>query len=104
MSRTTQMGLIVVMLLSVFVSIAGGGLAGLAAGYYIAEQRIAAFSATNQQVVAQTVSSALEEAQTIPEQPAAPRLPESTPAVAPAANDGLSTVMIAAVKRFRPRW
>lgn len=104
MSRTTQMGLIVIILLSVFVSIAGGGLAGLAAGYYIAQQSIAEFSTQNQQVVAQTVSSALEEAQ-MPELPApsAPsQSPGTAPQTAPIPADGLSDTMIAAVKKVSP--
>lgn len=100
MSRATQTGLILAVLLGIFVAVAGGALAGGAAGYYLAQRSIDSFSARNEQVVAQMVRSALDESSVPTSAPqAAPR--SDQPASGPDLSD-MSEAMIAAVQHVSP--
>jgi len=104
MSRTTQIGLVLVIFLGIVVSLVGGTLAGGAAGYYLAQRSIAELETTQQQVIAAEVRTAVEES-SLPAQsplPATPVNPADTgdPAAPTMAN--LSDSMVAAVQRVAP--
>jgi 2-alkenal reductase len=101
MSRTTQIGLVLVIFLGIVVSLVGGTLAGGAAGYYLAQRSIADLETTQQQVIAAEVRTAVEELSlpTQAPQPATPANPADT-AVPTTAN--LSDSMVAAVQRVAP--
>jgi 2-alkenal reductase len=91
-----------VVLLGVVVSIAGGALAGGAAGYYLAQRSIAEWSAANEQVVVQTANPVIDEAD---ERvlPAAPVAPSDTQAPLSTSADGtLAEVMVQAVQQVSP--
>jgi 2-alkenal reductase len=104
MSRLTQISLALIILLTVFVSLAGGAVVGGFAGYYFADQRVAAFERANEQVVIETVSSALEEAE-LPAQSEPRGLPEPAPsgsAASEMASDEQSNAMVQAVQEVAP--
>jgi 2-alkenal reductase len=98
MSRTTQIGLVLVIFLGIVVSLIGGTLAGGAAGYYLAQRSIAELEATQEQVIAAEVRAVLEESN-VPAQAPVPVNPADT-AVPTTAN--LSDSMVAAVQRVSP--
>jgi 2-alkenal reductase len=71
MSRRAQIFVILLVLLGTFVGVAGGMVAGGAAGYLLAQREIDSFSTRNEQIIASEIDTALEEA-SIPT--AAPRV------------------------------
>jgi 2-alkenal reductase len=101
MSRTTQIGLILVIFLGIVVSLVGGTLAGGAAGYYLAQRSIAELEATQQQVVAEEVRTVLEES-SLPVQPSLPATPANPADTAAPTTANLSDSMVAAVQRVAP--
>ncbi len=94
MTRSTQIGVILVVLLGILVGIAGGALAGGTAGYFIAQQEIARFVDANDGAVVQRVNVP-EERELIP-------APDTPPAQAPAFDGSVAEGMINAVQEVSP--
>lgn len=98
MSRSTQIGLIIVILLAVFVSITGGALIGGATAYYMTQRSIAEMPTP--EVIMQPLDAPVSE------QPdSGPvTIPTQDPLSAGTAPDGLTTsdAMIAAARRVSP--
>lgn len=113
MTRTAQIGLILIVILGIVTSVAGGALAGGAAGYFFAQQEIAEFENRSQQEVVQTVNSAIEDGElsegerAIDTEPAEPVLPrpeaqEDTGDAAAAPATNLSELMVTVVQEVSP--
>lgn len=94
MTRSTQIGIILVVLLGILVGVAGGALAGGTAGYFIAQQEIARFVDANDGAVVQRVN-APEERELIP-------APDDPPAEAPLFEGSVAEGMINAVQEVSP--
>ncbi len=99
MERKSNIGIIVLVLLAMFVGIAGGTLAGGTAGYYLAQRSIAALP-TPAAIVAQPVGSSLPSQSTTGNSNSAP----SNNTEKPAATDStVSTdTMVSAVQKVAP--
>lgn len=100
MSRTTQITLVIILFVALFVGIGGGALAGGAAGYYLAQSQVATSSSSDQQVVAQMVDAALEEASLPTAAAQAAPLGQSSGNAANGSN--LSELMVSAVQKVSP--
>lgn len=101
MTNVNRLGMIMLVLLGIFVGVAGGALAGGTAGYYLAQRSIAALP-TSAAIVAQpaAVPPATTSAQAAPT--AAPSLP--APAASPnlPATSNMSDAMVTAVEQVAP--
>lgn len=93
MERTTRVGLIVFIVLAMFVSIAGGMLAGGVAGYFVAQRTSANLPASV--VSVETVSAPSEPARV------AAQVPTPPPPLSPVTGN-MSDAMVAAVKQVSP--
>lgn len=101
MSKTNQIGFIVLILLAMFVGVAGGALAGGSAGYYLAQQTLAEQAASSVAVPVNAAGNVEGDAQ-----PAAPAPTASIPQTAPSpelpATGTVSEANVAAVEAVAP--
>ncbi|NJP06020.1 MAG: PDZ domain-containing protein [Chloroflexaceae bacterium] len=105
MSKSTQIGLIFLILLAVFVSITGGALVGGVTGYFLAQQSIAEMPTPEVQTVVQPAEPAQPET---PAEPAPEIFPDPTQppeaVIPPVVGDAeeQSDAMVLAVERVSP--
>jgi 2-alkenal reductase len=89
--------------LGILVGVGGGALAGGAAGYYVAQQQIASLVSERDELVVETVNSALEDADFSAAEPRAAPAPTDRVENAPAQVFGnLADTMIEAVEKVSP--
>ncbi|NJO05021.1 MAG: PDZ domain-containing protein [Chloroflexaceae bacterium] len=96
MTRNTQIGLVLVLLLAIVVSVGGGALAGGIAGYYLAQRNAAELAATIETTFAAQPAGA---ADAITRQGNAPQV---APPIAIEGDANISNVTVASVQRVSP--
>lgn len=101
MNKTNQIGFIVLILLAMFVGVAGGALAGGSAGYYLAQQTLARQASPSVAVPVNASGNVEGDAQPAAPAPTA-RIPQTAPSPELPVGGSVSDANVAAVEAVAP--